>query len=217
MSSRLLPSLLGTLALLCGCAVQEPVKGNGEVVKKSIEIPPSVTRVEVGGGLKVEIKASASRSGSLEGDSNVIPLVSWEASGDTLRIGPALGASFETARPVTAALRLPIEKLVIRGSVHASLMLNGGTFILDSLGDSEVIGSGRLDSLILTGSGSARANLRGCSAKEAKINLSGSSDATIFVTGSLDVRLSGAASLKALGGAQVRSQEVAGSAKFSLK
>jgi hypothetical protein len=217
MFSRVIPSLLGTLALLGGCSVQEPVQGNGEFSKKQIEIPPSVTRVEVGGGLQVEIKASANRSGQLEGDSNVLPLISVESSGDTLRIGPLLGSSYSTVRPVVARLRLPVEHLVLRGSSSASLMLNGGSFKLETTGNSEVTGSGRLDMLHLIGSGSSRANLRGCSAKDARVALSGSSDATVFVTGSLDIRLSGAASLRALGGAQVRNQEVSGAAKLLFK
>ncbi len=164
------------------------------------------TIVKAGSAFEIMITQSSSYSVSVTSDDNVIDFVRVSMVGDTLDIDITPGTSITSGPLNRLTLRVEItmpELSELELSGAADGVVTGFTFsevfVLDLSGASSVVIDGTADDMILRGSGASDANLSNFRVHNAEVDLSGASEATINVDGSLDADLSGVSTLLYIG------------------
>ena len=192
------------------------VDGNGVAAREQRPVG-SLAALDVGGSLPVEVRIGPAPSLLVEADSNLLPLIRTETSGDTLRISSEKNVRSKTPIRITyttpnlaevrasGASRVEVRDLAgapldVRRSGSAELRLAGSVASLNA----QSSGSGLLDASALragsvdaTLSGSSRVRLGQVSGDHARVALSGSSslDGGAGAVRSLSARVSGSSNV----------------------
>ena len=220
------------VGLVTGCTGVKVI-GSGNLVTETFDFS-DFTGVKAENGMQVELTRSDIFSVEVMADDNVIEYIEVSKSGDTLRIRPKSNASFRNAT-LTAKVTMPeLCKLELSGGAHAnitgfssthdfSVKLSGGSHVSDFItpgditagnadfnlsGGSHVRLTGSADDLDINCSGGSHIDLEGLSADNADINLSGGSHATVNVSGTLNVDLSGGSRVYYVGNPTIGKQDV---------
>jgi len=176
------------------------IEGSGNVVTRTMDFS-DFTTVDVGGGFRVEITRSSSYSIRVTADNNTFDYIDVYKTGDTLTIGVKSGFSF---RSVTLKADITMPNLY-------AVTLSGGTqgtakeftsthdFALVLSGGSTIELEGAASNLDLVASGGSRSDLSDFPVHNATVLLSGGSQATINLNGTLDANLSGGSQLQYIG------------------
>jgi len=176
------------------------IEGSGNVITKNMDFS-DFTAVDVGGGFKVEITRSSSYSVRVTADNNTFDYIDVYKTGDTLTIGIKSGYSFRSVT-LKAQITMPnLYAVALSGGTQGTaeefasahefnLVLSGGSSL-------ELEGSG--SNLNLVASGGSRSDLSDFSVHNATVLLSGGSQATINLDGTLDANLSGGSQLQYIG------------------
>ena len=204
-----------TAGLATGCGGVKVI-GSGNLVTETHDYS-GFTGIKAENGIEVELIRGDDISVVVTADDNVIEYIEVSKSGDTLRIKPKANTQFRSAT-LTARITMPeLYKLEMSGGSNAEISgfssshdlevrLSGGSHIsrfitpgnitagkadFDLSGGSHVNLTGSADSLNVKCSGGSHINLEGFEAGDADIKLSGGSHATVNVSGTLNVDLSG--------------------------
>lgn len=186
--------------------------GNGNLQVERREVA-AVRSLNIGGSMHVDVRVGGTPSLEIEADSNLLPLVRTEHSGDTMRIW--MEGSVKSDNPVRVRYTVAsLDQLTQAGSGRVNLSgLNGGTFTLIASGSGRTELSGRVDRLNaqLTGSGAVSAT--GLGIGDANINLTGSGSMVLgTVSGrSLSAHLHGSGQIEAGGTVEKLNASVHGS------
>ncbi len=210
-----LVAVLITVGLATGCTGVKVI-GSGNLVTKTYDYS-DFTGVKAESGMQVELTRSDTFSVEVVADDNAIEYIEVSKSGDTLRVKPKSNARFRDAT-LTAKITMPeLHELELSGGAHAnmtgfssahelSVKLSGGSHVSDFItpgditagnidfdlsGGSHVRLTGSADDLDIDCSGGSHIDLEGLSADNADIDLSGGSHATVNVSGTLNVDISG--------------------------
>ena len=186
--------------------------GNGDLRVERREVA-ALRSLNIGGRMHADVRVGGTPSLEIEADSNLLPLIKVDQSGDTVRIW--MEGSVKTENPIrvrytTAAL----DHVTQAGSGRVNISgLNGGTFTLIASGSGRTELSGRVDRLNaqLTGSGGVSAT--GLGIGDANINLTGSGSMVLgTVSGrSLSANLHGSGQIEAGGNVEKLNASVHGS------
>jgi hypothetical protein len=203
------------LVISTGCAATK-VEGSGNLTNKTFEFV-DFTKVKAENGITVEISQSSTFKVEVVADDNVMEYIEVSKSGDTLKIKPKSNTMFRSAT-MTAKVSMPsLHRLELSGGSEAeitsfsssddlSVKLSGGSHIsrfitpgtmevananFDLSGGSHVRLTGSASGLSVDCSGGSHINLEGFSVRNADIKLSGGSHATINISGTLNVDISG--------------------------
>lgn len=231
----MLRPLLLPLTLLpltaCGISIDwdgPSVAGSG-VVRTETRTVPAFERVDVGGEYDVVVRVGATRSLVLEGDDNLLPLIRTEVREGTLHI-----ESEDDLRP-RDEIRIEIGIETLRG-IHsggssdvAVRDVRSRSFEASVAGSSELSASGQFGALSASISGSGEIRMQGAAdaidgkvsgsgeldllevpARRARIDVSGSGDATVNVSERLDASVSGSGEVRYAGRPEVNA-DVSGS------
>ena len=230
----LLTLLVGllTISLVSGCAGIKVI-GSGNTVSKTYDYS-DFTTINAQNGMHVELTHSDSFSVEVVADDNVIDHIEVNKSGDTLRIKPKPNAQFRDAT-LTAKVTMPeLHRLELSGGSHVNLAgfssnhdlsvkLSGGSHVSDFItpsditagnvdfnlsGGSHVRLTGSADDLDIDCLGGSHIDLEGLSANNADINLNGGSHATINISGTLNIDISGGSKVYYLGNPKMGDIEV---------
>ncbi|KQQ32956.1 hypothetical protein ASF61_12750 [Duganella sp. Leaf126] len=184
-------ALVPLFALIAGCAVivvpedgnaqiksafgGDAVRGNGQVVTEQRAVGAGVDGVDINGSLIVTVRVGPAPSLTVEGDSNLLPLLRTDASSGTLRVRTE--GSIYTTSPLRVTLTVPrLRQAEASGSGRLLVSgLDGGDFDLRLNGsrEAEIAGRvGRFD-VRLNGSGSMNASGLASTAIDATLNGSG--------------------------------------------
>lgn len=187
-------------------------EGNGQLQAVTRDIA-ALRVLHVGGRMQTEVTVGGAPSLNIEADSNLLPLVRTEQSGDTLRIW--IDGNVRTDNPIRVRYSVPaLDNVTSSGSGRTTIAgLKGGTFTLTATGSGRVELTGRVDRLNaqLTGSGGVTAT--GLDIGDANLNLTGSGS-MIFgsVKGrSLSASLKGSGQIEASGSVEKLNANVFGS------
>lgn len=152
-----------------------------------------------GGGLKIDLTIGPKTSFKIEGDDNVLPLISSKVdSSGALRIH--CERSFKTQKPVLLTLTTP--------SIRA----------LDISGATDMSATGvKADELTVACSGASKLNLQG-TGRDVKVDFSGASEVKLdgLASESLSGELSGASQLQATGKADALILDIHGASRIDL-
>ncbi|HWJ94776.1 MAG TPA: head GIN domain-containing protein [Telluria sp.] len=229
---RTLLSLAAVVAL-SGCAIivtdgdnvrvhsafsSNTVVGNGTPARDERAVL-NLSSVDAGGALHVEVRVGQAPSLVVEADSNLLPLIRTEASGDKLRI--YTDGSYRTNNLVRVIYTVPqLNEVKAHGSGRIAVSgLNGGPLKVRQSGSGAVELSGDVSSLDAQSSGSGRMDGERLTARSANLAASGSGRMSFGqIRGDFaNISVSGAGSVFAAGSVRTLTARVSGSGSANLE
>ena len=226
----ILAVVLITAVSLSGCFVGGVVTGSGNLVTEEMDFS-GFTRVEVGYAFEVVIVQSGSYSVSITVDDNLSEFVRVSKTGETLKIGLKSGYSCQSGT-LKAVITMPeLHGLTLsggsRGTVggfHSSqdfkLNLSGASSVTGGIttdsadfslsGASTVDLTGSANDVLIRASGGSQLYLDRFPVRNADVNLSGGSEATVKLDGTLKGNLSGGSQLYYVGETTIGDIDISG-------
>jgi hypothetical protein len=225
----LIAMFLGLSGMCSSCQMVGGVHGDGNVVKESRPVG-SFNAIEVSGAFDIIIKQGATEELAVETDRNILPLVSTEVVGNTLKIETKkpihhttelkvyitvkdinlIDASGATDIVSDGKLTLSTLTLDASGSTDARLDLAVGKMKLDCSGASKVKFSGTATEVIMDLSGASDIFGFDLLAESYDIDISGAGNAQVNVSKRIRAEISGAGSVKYKGSPTEIDQSVLG-------
>ena len=219
---------VGTIVLSAvGCAT---ITGSGKVVSTPVHVS-SFSRLQVSNAFEVNVSFGDQEAVFLHVDDNVTGHLDVGVSNGTLHVGLKSRTSVRNATlkaDVTAKSLLSIETSGA-SKVHLAGELTGQNLKLTASGASGLDGSVRMDEVDLSLSGASNAELSGSAsrllvsgsgasrldslqlqASDLVIELSGASEATVSVTGTISAVVSGASNLRYEGSPNFTKKDLSG-------
>lgn len=190
--------LIASLAFASGCKVfkgmtgQEVGSGNRKTEKRDVA---AFTSISSSGAFNVEVVCQKERSLSLEGDDNILPLVTTEVKGATLYLDSKKG--YSTKKPIVVRITIPdLDELNSSGAGEFTVTnIKNESVRFKTSGAATITASGETKTLKIdmSGAGSiATANLK---ADDVNVTMSGAGSADVFAAKKLDASISGAGSI----------------------
>lgn len=166
------------------------VRGSGNVVTEK-RVLTGFTGVEVGRGFQVEIVAGREFSVEVEGDDNLLPLVTTEVNDGVLSIDTEKRCSTRTS--IRLRISAPdIDKLSTSGGATVNLTgIKNSNLSVESSGGSKVILAGETANFKVEISGGAKILSENLSVVDATIDGSGGSYVEVRASGELRSDISG--------------------------
>lgn len=150
------------------------------------------SEIDVGGVVEVRAAIGPTASVSLSGDSNLLPLVKTEVTGDSLRISTT--RSVRPKNPLVATIVAP--KLTSVSSSGASKVtlegIDNEAMRLGCSGVCDLTAAGTTGQLVVELSGAGDVRLERLAAKTASVKVSGAGDVALGAVTELDAAISGA-------------------------
>jgi len=194
------------------------------------------TKVEIGSSFRFEVVQSDSYDVSITAPETLFSLVQVSKDGDTLRVFqtggmPPMGTHVKIMMPDLVAAKLSGSvkgsikgfssshdfNLDVSGASNVSVSIVAGDATLKVSGASKVQLDGSAKDIAVDVSGASTFNLSGFAVNDAKIVVSGASNAAINVMGRLDADLSGASKLSYIGEPTMGDISTSGASTISKK
>ncbi len=205
---------IATALLLAACTsairIDDGVVGTGAVVAESREVGDDFDRVEVGGGIVLDVTVGPDASVELEAQENLLPILRTEVSGGVLRVRNT--ENYAATEPVRLTVSVPrlLGVGLSGGAVGTVEGLNSDTFDAELTGGAELTATGTADELTLVAAGGSSAHLADLATAVATVELSGRCDAEIRATGRVAGEAAGGSTLRVEGGAAVAVEATGG-------
>ena len=166
------------------------VKGSGkrEVQKRDVS---AFTSISTEGAFNVDVVCQKAQSLEIEGDDNILPLISTEVSNGVLRLKNA--KTYSVSQPVTIKISVPnIDGLTVSGAGMIDVSgLKNDKFEIDSEGAPQIKVSGITKVVDIDTSGAARIDTHNLHAAKGVVDSKGVSKVDVDVKDQLDVTISG--------------------------
>lgn len=190
--------------------------GSGHATTQQINVT-DFTAVSASHGFNVIITQGSSYSVKVTTDDNIQQYVDVHKSGSTIYVGLKSGFGISTTQ-LKVEVTLPnLTNLQLSGGSQATadnLNLSGNLGI-DFSGGSRATLTGQAVDLTVSGSGGSNIDLRDLQVQNARVDLSGGSQAKVNASGRLDVNLSGGSQLQYRGNPTMGSQDISGGSGIS--
>jgi len=210
--------LISTVLFLGGWAPLGEVVGSGNLVTEE-KLFSDFTSVDAGSGFNVEISESNSYSVFVTADDNVMDNIHVSKLGDTLNVRVNWGVSLSS---VTLKVRITMPELLrlelsggARGIIEEISSADSVSFNLS--GGSQLVGHGEAGNLEIDLSSGSRLDFTDFKSQNVNIELSGGSQATINMDGTLDADLSGGSQLYYIGDPTLGDIETSGGSSINKK
>jgi hypothetical protein len=186
--------ILSVLTLLVSAACHHgmgpQVKGSGNRQTQKREVAP-FTSIASDGAFTVEVVCQKDVSLEIEGDDNVLPLISSEVSGNVLRLKNS--KSYSINQPILVRISVPnLEGLSINGAGKFDISkLNSERFEIDANGAPSINVSGSTKHMDIETNGAANIDTHNLRAARVVVESKGVSKVDLGVSDQLDVTVSG--------------------------
>jgi len=228
-----LPVTIAALLILGGCVIVVPdgrakydwssdsVRGNGNNMTDTRSVAgTSALRIENRRSVEmvVDVRVGAAAGVTVEGDSNLVPLVHTDVEGDTLRVWT--DTELRASSPIRVVYSVPqLRGLSSTGPARVDVSgLNGGPLRVSQTGSGRVTLQGRVDNLDLDHTGSGSFSGEGLESRAANVNMVGSGRVDVGVVrgDSLRVNSTGSGAFYAHGAVQRLDAQTQGSGGMFL-
>jgi hypothetical protein len=188
MLGRRIAGVVGALiaaSLISGCAgspAASQVSGSGNVVTESRAVT-GFSAIEVTGPVKAVVHTGP-YAVSVRADDNLLPLITTEANGTTLRVGIASSSSITNAKAMAVDITLP-DLAAATGQSAARLELvdiSVAELRLTLQAASHITGNGTADRIDLTAGAASVAQLADLHARQIAVSLHSASVAVVMAT-----------------------------------
>jgi hypothetical protein len=232
--------LMAVVILASGCVVGAigAVAGSGNAKQESREVP-EFTSVEVGSAIHATIRVGPKALIVLEGDDNLLPLITTEVRAGRLVVRTEGGVNLKPSRPIkveitTPALvgvagagaseldvvAAPAERFAIGASGAAEVAVHevdAQALTIDASGATRVTLAGKAKSVTLDVSGASHLKADGLTAELVQVDVSGASHVEVGATASVKGDVSGASHLRVVGSPAVRELDTSGASHVSYE
>jgi Putative auto-transporter adhesin, head GIN domain len=206
--------LAGCVVLIVGCHLPG-IRGNGHIKTEERSVT-AFTNVDASGAFDIEWE-NGSPALRLTTDSNLLPHIENDVSGDTLHLRthehlwPTHGIKVVISSPTRTGGNM-------RGAVKLTVrQLSGPLFALESKGASEVTLDGSIDRLLVDMTGASQLAADRLKAKTAEISTTGAGDADVAVTDTLKVVITGAGKVTYSGNPPTIKKQITGAGSIRHK
>jgi hypothetical protein len=198
----------------CSSPTGSVVTGSGTLRTESRDVDGFST-IELTGSGNVIIEQNGTESLAIEAEDNLLPDLTSDVSGGTLRLGTRDGINLDPTLPVT--YRVNVEDLAgLQLSGSGSVTAAGITtpaISIDISGSGGVTIDGTADSQTVTISGSGSYNAGDLGTRNSTAEISGSGDVTVNALDTLEAEISGSGSVT-YSGSPLVSQDISGSGEL---
>jgi len=191
MKKILLIMMLCTLAGGCHYADKmHGVSGSGVRKVEKRELSP-FTSIATDGAIEIDVVCQQAQTFEIEGDDNLLPMVSTEVSNGVLRINSV--GSFSTRTPMKVKITVPnIEGITSNGAGTIQVSrLENDKFDIDSNGAPTIRVSGETKELKIDANGAGHIDTHNLRASKAEVESKGVAKVEVFAGEVLDVTVSG--------------------------
>ena len=201
--------------LIAGCG-SKTVKGNGNVVTESRTVS-SFDAVKATGNLNLMIKADASPALSVVADDNLQQYIITKVNRNELIISVKEGYALTGTHPIVINIATSdLRDLSMAGSIRANVTgLDNPTFDLNSSGSSAIQLAGSTNKVAMDLLGDSEVDAKNLTAKEAGLDVSGTSKVNVYASKKLVVKISGSGEVTYYGSPPIINQAVFGSGKIN--
>jgi hypothetical protein len=191
------------------------VRGSGNVVSEAREVG-SFTEIEIRGSADVVVTVGQAESLLVEAEDNILPLVVTRVVGDRLELETPDEPEVRPTEDIVFTIGVPtLVKVGISGSGNVNVAgVAGDRFEVEISGSGTLQGTGVVGSLTVRVSGSGDFDGTDLRAGSAVVTVSGSGDAVVNVTDTLDATVSGSGDIEYLGDPAV-TETISGSGSIS--
>jgi hypothetical protein len=212
-------AVLTSLVFLGGCAGafnQIAVKGSGVAKTEQREVQ-GFSAVEISGVVQLDCAVGSETKVELTTDDNLLPLVTTQVEGETLKI--ALKENISTGLGIKAKVTVPaLTALTASGATRATVTgVTGKSFKLNVNGASNVTVSGKADRLEVDCAGASHVHAFGLPAQFVTARVSGASQAEVHADEELNADASGASSITYEGAPAKKAANTSGVGKVNPK
>lgn len=190
MKKILLIMLLLSVAVGCKNLIHDGVAGSGNRLKEKRTVA-NFTSLSTEGAYEIEFVAQAPLSLEIEGDDNILPLITTEVSNGVLHIKSK--QSFSTRKPITLKISAPsLEGISASGAGRIDITgLKNEKFGMDVNGAPTVKVSGETKTLNLEANGAATIDTHKLRADTAKVESNGASKVEVYAVNELELDVNG--------------------------
>jgi hypothetical protein len=207
--------LLSLLLITSACIIVG-VEGSGNVITETREVS-GFSEIVVGGSGVVRVEVTGTESLSIEADDNIMPLLETDVTNGRLVLDAtrSIAPTVDIVYTITAAT---LDGLEVSGSAEVDATgVEGGEFSVDISGSGDVAVVGTLDGLLrLSISGSGAFDGEALTAPQGTVDISGSGNAVVNVTETLDISVSGSGNVEYLGSPEV-DEDISGSGNIDQR
>jgi hypothetical protein len=235
MKTILAAALVAILALT-SCN-QHRIYGNKDVITRQYNVQ-GFREIDVSSELEVHLRQGPEFAIKIEGESNLLEELVVRKEGDALKIGfkdfvsaepnktirvfitapefrklEASGAcTFISEQQLSSTGRLEID---LSGACETILDISAQSLDIDASGATEINLKGRVNRLSVDASGASTLNCYDLIAEDVKVDISGSGDAYVYASKSLNVEVSGAGNVQYKGNPPSVKQNISGAGSIS--
>lgn len=187
--------LVFLILVVAGChRIQPGVPGSGKVVREKRDVG-SFSSISTVGAFEIEIICQKSPSLEIEGDDNLLPLVTTQVSNNVLHISNK--SSYSVSRPITLKISVPdLEGIVSSGAGKIEVSgLKNEKFEIDVNGAPTVRASGETKVLNIDANGAGKIDTHKLRAARVEVDSKGVSKVEVYAGEQLDVTVSGPSSV----------------------
>jgi hypothetical protein len=186
--------LLLTIVLLvatgCHYHMSSEISGSGKRVLQKREVP-SFSSISTQGAFDIEVICQKPVGLEIEGDDNILPLITTEVSNNVLYIRNTQG--YSVREPVSLRVSVPnVDALTVSGAGKINISgVKNEKFELDSSGDPTIRVSGDTKVVDIDTTGAAKIDTHKLRASQAVVDSKGVSRIDLAVSDTLSVTISG--------------------------
>ena len=183
--------LMLMMSFAAGChRIHSGIAGSGKLQRQKREVA-SFSSVSTEGAFDIEIVCQKPQSLEIQGDDNILPLISTEVSNNVLRIRSL--HDYSTSEPITLKIAVPnLEGLSASGAGTLAVSgLKNDKLEIDASGAPTIKVSGETKVLDVDTSGAGKIDAHKLRATRAVVDSKGVSRVEVFAAEQLDVTVAG--------------------------
>jgi len=186
--------LLPVLSAGCQHAMFPRIKGSGKRVVEKRSVTP-FTSISTEGAFVIDVTCQKDLGLEVEGDDNVLGVVTAEVSNNVLRLRTT--QDYSTSEPVKFRISVPkLEGLSVSGAGHIDIKgLNSDKFEINSSGAPSINVAGTSKTINIDSSGAGSIDMHNLHASRAVVDSKGVAQIDLDVADQLDVTISGPSSV----------------------
>lgn len=194
--------LLPLVAAGCHHGMRSDLKGSGKRVVEKRSVTP-FTAISTEGAFEIEVTSQKDLALEVEGDDNILKIVTAEVSNNVLRLKSS--QSYSSDEPVKFRISVPdLSALSVAGAGHVDIKnLKNDKFEIDVQGAPTISVSGNTKLVDIDSSGAGKIDTHNLHASRAVVDSKGVSRIDLDVKDQLDVTISGPSSVYYKGDPQV--------------
>lgn len=194
MKKSLLIIVLLALGTACHGRLHSGVGGSGNRIQQKRDVG-SFTSISTEGDFEIAVVCQKPQSLEIEGDDNILPLVSTEVSNNVLRVRNLRG--YSVSQPISLKISVP-DLTGVSASGAGSIVVTGvknDKFEINANGAPSIRAAGETKLLTIDANGAGQLDVHKLRAANAQVDSKGVANVEVYASEQLNVTISGPSSV----------------------